>query len=64
MSKATLLRDFIIPSGTVLEEGPVRREWGEKNFEEVIGIHKDGTAYFTLGINDARLRPDLFRIEE
>jgi hypothetical protein len=57
-----LLHDIVIPQGTVLEEGPLARSWGEKNYEGVIGIHKDGTAYFTVGINDAKLRPDLFRV--
>jgi hypothetical protein len=59
-----LKQDIVIPSGTVLSLGPVKREWFEQNFEEVIGIHNDGTAYFTIGINDARLRPDLFEETE
>lgn len=55
-----LKQDIVIPAGTILNEGPVKRSWGQMNFEKVVEIHKDGIAYFTIPYSDAKLRPDLF----
>jgi hypothetical protein len=51
---------IIIPAGTIIHSGPVKREWGEQSFSYIEGIHNDGSVYVDLGISDARTRPDVF----
>ena len=51
--KYVLKEDFIIKKGTELK---LWKDW----HEAVIGIHKDGVAYFRADEQDLLLRPDLF----
>ena len=54
-TKFVLLKDVIIPAGTVLDSAPTNRG-GELAVEAIIGMGKDSTAYFhmsVLAIEDA-----------
>jgi hypothetical protein len=56
-----LQEDVVIKKGTILRRGPFKVVWNEECFETTVGIHKDGTATFILGISDIELRPDMFK---
>lgn len=43
-----LLKDVVIPAGTVLDRCPLQRG-GEKSVEAIIAMGKDASAYFNMG---------------
>lgn len=52
-----LLNDVVIPAGTVLDRAPNERG-GDARVEAVIGIGKDATAYFNMGVLAIEDAPD------
>jgi len=59
---AVVKKDIIIPSGTVISTGPVKREWKEENFEIVIEFGRDSSGYFSFGISDIKASPEYFEL--
>lgn len=72
IKKLVLKKDFVIPKGTEFTAGPRKREWGELNFEAILGPHKDSVIYVTIGQSDLfgdsmqekEILPELFEIVE
>ncbi len=52
IKKLILKKDLVIPAGTIFEIGASKREWGEPNFEALLGPHKDSVIQVTLGQSD------------
>ncbi len=62
--RAILKRDFVIKKGTTFPVGPIRREWGETNYEATMAAGPDAIVSVTIGESDIAECPDLFEIVE
>ena len=47
--KYVLLKDVIIPAGTILDVAPLNRG-GYRNREAIVAMGKDSTAYFNISL--------------
>ncbi len=62
--KIKLLKDIVIPAGSVIETGPGKVEWNEVCFEKEVTLASKSLAFFTIGISDLNNAEGYFEIVE
>lgn len=63
--KIVLLKDVVIPAGTILSTAPTKTErYGSNHYEAIVGLTKDSSGTFTYCIDDEKLADWFTTIKE
>jgi hypothetical protein len=52
MTKKVLLRDIVIPAGTVFDTAPSKTTRDDSHYDCVVGLSNNTSGVFTYGIDD------------